>query len=94
MNRSHLSPILRVVAFALVIHLLASVGTSGTVPARRRHRRSAAQKAVAPKAPTKPDRDGLAPLHYALRKGYTFLKSGQRLRLWIEKIGELHHGFE
>jgi 2-keto-4-pentenoate hydratase/2-oxohepta-3-ene-1,7-dioic acid hydratase in catechol pathway len=22
-----------------------------------------------------------------------FLKSGQRLRLWIEKIGELHHGF-
>jgi ankyrin repeat protein len=24
------------------------------------------------------DRDGLTPLHYALRKGYTFLKSGQR----------------
>src|SRR5882757_8018199 len=23
-----------------------------------------------------------------------FLKSGQRLRLWIEKIGELHHGFD
>jgi 2-keto-4-pentenoate hydratase/2-oxohepta-3-ene-1,7-dioic acid hydratase in catechol pathway len=22
-----------------------------------------------------------------------FLKSGQRLRLWIENIGELHHGF-
>ena len=28
--------------------------------------------------PNVADRDGLAPLHYALRKGYTFLKSGQR----------------
>ena len=24
------------------------------------------------------DRDGLAPLHYALRKGFTYLKAGQR----------------
>jgi len=28
--------------------------------------------------PNSADRDGLTPLHYALRKGYTFLKSGQR----------------
>src|SRR5438874_10364837 len=40
MNRSSLVPVLRLIAFAFAIHLLASVGISGTVPPRRRHRRT------------------------------------------------------
>jgi beta-lactamase class D len=55
MNRSIQSPIIRFIAFLLSFHLLASLGISGTVPPKRKHRKpsSSAHKSagkVQPKA--------------------------------------------
>ena len=54
MNRSSLSLVCRLLALGFAVHLLASVGISGTVPPRRKHRRPVvAHRAAAPKGRVK-----------------------------------------